>query len=180
MPQWERVSAKTVEQLKSIFSSETAQAKLGYKPPTKEAFEIGFDATEANGILDLLEVVTSIGASKVFDVPHEITSKAFTYSSLHREKLVPPFAKLMNKWGPSLLKTWKDEIGAGIVFLSVTNAQVRVMRHLEAQHKKAQPRVVTEMPKRGEPNPPEPKPPESEPVKVAEENPVLEVLNTGA
>ena len=153
MPQWERVQTKTLEQLKSIFSNEaTQEQKLGFKPPTKEAFEIGFDATEANGVLDLLEVITSLGASKVFDVPTEITSKAFTYSPLHREKLVPPFARLMNKWGPSLLKTWKDEIGAGIVFLSVTNAQVRVMRHLEAQRKAQQPKIVSEMPRRATEN----------------------------
>jgi len=52
----------------------------------------------------------------------------------------------LNKWGPAIVKTWKDEIGLGIVFFAVLNAQVRFMHILDEQRKKnlpATPEKVT-------------------------------------
>jgi|ERR1700761_2394975 len=185
LPQWDRISPKTVDQLRAIFESKDSHKKLGIAPPpdTKEAYEVGFDATEANALLDLLQIVKAYGASKAFDVPVDITTKAFTDTELQRSKMVPPIAKLMNKWGPSLLKTWKDEIGAGIIFVAVTNAQVQVMRHLEAQRKANSPQPVTEIRNRSvsagkETKPaPAPKPEEKAP---EPDNPVLDALNASA
>lgn len=179
IPQWDRLSPRTTEQLKVIFGNKDSQAKLGFVPPTvKEVYEQGFDETEANALLDLLQIIKAAAASKMFEVPHEITSRAFTDTELQRSKQVKPITKLLNKWGPSLLKTWKDEIGAGIVFVSVTNAQVQMMKHLDAQRKKSQPQPVREIPNRNVSAGAEKKPEEKK--EPPEENPVLEALNASA
>jgi hypothetical protein len=174
-----------MEQLRSILTDSSSQKKLGIEPAVaKEAHELGFDATEANALLDLLQIIKAAGAAKVFDVPHEITSRAFTDTELQRSKMVPPITKILNKWGPSLLKTWKDEIGAGIIFISVTNAQVQMMKHLDAQRKKSGPQSVREMPNRSvrvdTPKEPEERPAAKAEVKAPEENPVLDALNASA
>lgn len=180
LPQWDRISPKTIDQLRSILNSSDAVERLGVKRETvKEAHELGFDATEANALLDLLEILKAAGASKIFDVPHEITSRAFKDTELQRSKMVPPITKVLNKWGPSLLKTWKDEIGAAIIFVSVTNAQTQMMRHLDAQRKKSQPQPVREMPNRNVSAGAETKAPEKQP-ETPVENPVLESLNATA
>jgi hypothetical protein len=177
-PQWDRLHPKTVDQLRAILSDKNCQKKLGIAEPVKEVHEQGFDDTEANGLLDLLQTIKAAGASKVFDVPYDITSQAFTDTELQRNKMVPPITKLLNKWGPSILKTWKDEIGAGIIFISVTNAQIKMMRHLEAAKKRTGPQNVKEMPNRSVKAEPESKPEEKKEEPV--ENSMLDALNAGA
>jgi hypothetical protein len=159
--QWDRISGKTKTQLEKIFRASETQSQLGYVPPSpkevKEAYEVAFDATEVNAILDLLQVIDATAAAKMFDVPLDITTQAYTFTDLHRSKLTPTYAALLNKWGPSVMKTWKQEIGAALVTVSVLNAQYRTMRALEKARK---PATVTTMPSKKEPSapPPPPKP----------------------
>ena len=47
--------------------------------------------------------------------------------------------RVMNKWAPALLKTWKDEIGLAVILVATINAQIRLMHMLEEQRKKTEP-----------------------------------------
>lgn len=144
IPDWERMLPRTKIQLTELLTNKTVQEKLGISPTeAKEVLLTGFGEDESNALLDLLSGINSVAASRIYQVPTEVTSVAFSFSADHRKKINPPLTRILNKWGPAVIKTWKDEIGLGIVFLSVLNAQVRLMHILEEQRKKKQPRPVT-------------------------------------
>jgi len=136
-PDWERMLPKTKSQLTEILRSKAVQKELGISPEeAREAIEAGFGEDEANALLDLLSGINSVAASKIYGVPGEITSVAFKFSEDHRKKINPPLSRVLNKWGPAILKTWKDEIGLGLVLLATLNAQIRLMHMLEDRRKK--------------------------------------------
>ena len=137
VPDWERMLPKTRAQLTELLKDKAVQETLGLNTEqVKKIEEIGFGEDEANALLDLLSSIDSIAASKIYKVPHEVTSEAFAFSADHRKKINPPLARVLNKWGPAILKTWKDEIGLGIVLFAVLNSQVRLMHILESKRRK--------------------------------------------
>lgn len=139
-PDWERMLPKTRAQLTDLLKSKSVQKELGIsEQEAKEITEIGFGEDEANAFLDLLSNIDAAAASKIYGVPMEITSQAFAFTPDHRKKINPPMVRVLNKWGPSILKTWKDEIGLTIVLLAVLNAQVRVMHMMEDRRRKNAP-----------------------------------------
>jgi hypothetical protein len=139
-PDWERMLPKTKAQLTDLLKSKSVQKELGItEQQAKEISEIGFGEDEANALLDLLQAIDSMGAAKIFGVPMQVTSEAFAFTLDHRKKMNPPLTRLLNKWGPSILKTWKDEIGFSIIFLSVLNTQVQLMHILEAKRRRLAP-----------------------------------------
>lgn len=146
-PDWERMLPKTKDQLSAVLKNPNVQKELGFSPETaKKIEELGFGEDEANALLDMLQGIDSMAASKIYGIPGEITSQAFTFTSDHRKKLVPCYARLMNKWGPAILKQWKDEIGAVVLTFAVLNSQVRLMHILETKRQsgsKISPRVVS-------------------------------------
>ena len=150
LPEWDRMHPRTITQLSELLKNKEVQEKLGISlaaGQAQEISEIGFGEDEANALLDLVASINSTAAARIYEVPAEITSQAFQFTPDHRRKITPPLTRVLNKWGPSILKTWKDEIGLGIVFFSVLNAQVRLMHILEEKRKKSQPRAtVTEIP----------------------------------
>jgi hypothetical protein len=107
------------------------------KPKEEEIPLFGQD--EVDGIYTVLTFVESISASKMYGIPKEITDKAFQFDDFHRKKLTPGMIRLLNKWGPLIIRKWKDEIGFGIVFLSITHSQVSTMHALETKRKAALP-----------------------------------------
>jgi hypothetical protein len=136
-PDWERMQPKTKTQLTEVLQNKAVQKELGIsQEQAKQISEIGFGEDEANALLDLLGNIDSVAASKIYGIPGEITSQAFAFTPDHRKKINPPLARILNKWGPAMLKTWKDEIGLGIVFFSVLNSQVRIMHILEDKRKR--------------------------------------------
>jgi hypothetical protein len=137
LPEWDRMHGATREQLIGILTNPDVREKLGLgKEGTKEIEEIGFSEDEANALLDFFQGVNSLLAARIYKMPREITNEAFKYTEEHRRKLNPPMVRLMNKWGPSIIKTWKDEIGFAILLFSVTNAQLTVMRLLEQKRQR--------------------------------------------
>jgi len=137
MPEWERMLPKTKEQLAEILRSPNVQKELGISPEeAKQIADMSFGEDEANALLDMIGGINSVAASKLYGIPYEITSKAFSFTPDHRKKACPPIAKVINKWAPMFLKTWKDEIGAAIILFAILNSQVRVMHILEDQRKK--------------------------------------------
>lgn len=139
-PDWERMLPKTKAQLTELLKSKSVQKELGItEQEAKEITEIGFGEDEANAFLDLLSSIDAMAASKIYGVPMEITSRAFAFTPDHRKKITPPMARVMNKWGPAFLKTYKDEIGLAVILFSTLNAQVRVMHMLEEQRRKNAP-----------------------------------------
>lgn len=105
--------------------------------------ELTFGDDESYAILDLLHGFNSNAASRIYKIPHEVTSEAFQFSMDHRKKITPAMNKVLNKWGPLIIKKWKDEIGLGIVMFSVLNSQVRAMHFLENKRRKNLPQTVT-------------------------------------
>ncbi len=150
-PDWDRMLPKTKEQLKSLLLKKDVQKELGIDTEKKTgSSSLEFGKLECNGLFDLLELIEPPLASKVFGVPLEITSQAFKFSELHREKGSEALIPLLNKWAPFILKTWKDEIGAAMVLFSITGAQVRRMYQLNETAKppaKKEPTPIKEIPK---------------------------------
>jgi hypothetical protein len=139
-PEWDRISASTKEKLTAILKNEKVQRELGItQEQAKSISEMGFGEDEANALLDLLGGIDAMAASAVYKIPPDICSKAFTFSPDQRKKINPPLQRILNKWSPMILKTWKDEIGLAMVLLSTLNAQVRVMHMLDEQRKKNTP-----------------------------------------
>ena len=161
--QWDRMRESTREELRSYISSAEAKKYLGFETPdsVKTAEEVGFGDDEANALLDLLGPVDAVAASKIYGVPMEVTSVAFNFTPDHRKKINPRLTRLLNKWGPSLIKTWKDEIGCAIVVFAVVNSQVRIMHILEEKRKRGQ--VSSKVTPISTPEPPTPEPPAPEP-----------------
>jgi len=142
-PDWERMLPKTRAQLTDLLKDKSVQKELGIsETQAAQITEMGFGEDEANALLDLLGNIDSVAASKIYGVPGEITAKAFAFTPDHRKKINPPLTRVLNKWGPAIVKTWKDEIGLGIVFFAVLNAQVRFMHILDEQRKKNLPATL--------------------------------------
>lgn len=139
-PDWERMQPKTKEQLSEILLNPTVQKELGFtREQAEDISKVGFGEDEANALLDLLGGIDSLAASKIYGIPHVVTSEAFSFSADQRKKINPPLSRILNKWGPSILKTWKDEIGLAMVLTATLNAQVRIMHMLEEKRKKNSP-----------------------------------------
>lgn len=134
---FESMRSKTKAQLAELLRDPLVIRELGFAPEAVEATleSASFGEDEANALLDLLGVVNSFAAHRIFDVPHDITTQAFTFTPDHRRKLTPVYARLLNKWGPSFLKQYKDELGAAVLTATVLNVQVQKMRMLDAQRK---------------------------------------------
>jgi hypothetical protein len=157
VPDWERMIPATRERLASVLQNPKVQKELGFsKEEARTISEIGFGDDEANALLDILGSIDSFAASAIYKVPPDICSKAFTFTPDQRKKISPPMQRVLNKWAPMILKTWKDEIGLGMVLLATLNAQVRVMHILDEQRKKNTPQKApaTVTPISGTANPP--------------------------
>jgi hypothetical protein len=157
-PEWNRIAPQTKARLAAILQNPQVQKELGFtKEEAKEISELGFGEDEANTILDLLGTADSFAASLIYKVPADICSQAFSFSPDHRKKINPPLQRVLNKWAPAVLKTWKDEIGLAMILFATLNAQIRVMHMLDERRKKNIPRPVTpitpitEAPKPAEP-----------------------------
>jgi hypothetical protein len=165
-PDWNRMLPKTKEQLTELLKNKQVQEALGITPEeAKKPEELGFGEDEANALLDFLSPIFSFSASRFYGVPMDITSQAFTFTPDHRKKVNPPLTRVLNKWGPSLIKQWKDEIGLAIILAAILNSQVRIMHMLEDKRKRETPRrppaPVTPI---SETKPPVSVPPEPAPV----------------
>jgi len=101
-----------------------------------------FGEDEAQSILDVLQPFCVMGATKIYHCPNDIAQRAFTFTELHRRKLTPPMARVINKWAPFFLKQWKDEIGLGLIFFSVLSAQTRTLHTLMDERKKETTKVT--------------------------------------
>lgn len=196
LPEFDRMQQKTREELKEFVGSETVRKGLGLVNVESQAAaisEVGFDEDEANALFDALGPINAFAASKMYGVKMEICLRAFTFTPEQRQKINPRTIRLMNKWGPSILKTWKEEIGAGIVMLAIINAQVRTMHLMVESEKRAGVRPVDNRPRASTPAPaPAPAPaaspmptqrgfpePEREsPAKVETEAPKPDMLDT--
>jgi hypothetical protein len=165
-PDFARMQGKTKAQLIELLQNKSVQKELGFSADeAKRIEEIGFGEDEANGLLDLVGGINSIAASRIYKIPREVTSPAFHFTPDHRKKINPGLTRILNKWGPAILKTWKDEIGLGIVMVSVLNSQIALMHIYEARRVRANtpqpvPSKVTPI---SEPAPTEEKPVEKEP-----------------
>lgn len=136
---WDQISESNLEILRSALKNPDAAKVLGFSKPEEVSGEIGFDNDDANAFLDLLSGVDSFAASKIYKIPKDVTDAAFKFQEYHRKKLNPPMIRLLNKWSPVILKTWKDEIGFGLVLVATLNAQVNVMHALEQKRRNSLP-----------------------------------------
>lgn len=149
LPDFDGMRRKTREQLAAFLRNESVQKELGIAADeTKKAEESGFDQNDANALLDLLGQIDALGASAIYKIPSEVTTQAFAFTEDHRKKINPPMIRLLNKWGPAIVKTWKDEIGFSLIMLSTLNSQVRLMHALETRRRRllVQPPIVAAPP----------------------------------
>jgi hypothetical protein len=133
---WDDMRDTQKENVKEFYARPDVQAVLEV-PAEKKEDKPEFGDDEASALLDFLQPVLAIGSSKIFKVPHEITVQAYVFDDHMRKKLNPRMAKLLNKWGPSVFKAYKDEIGFGLVMLSCVSAQTKHMRILHDKSKRA-------------------------------------------
>jgi hypothetical protein len=114
---------------------EGARTGLAVNPKVPEAAE-EFSDMEANALLDLLQGIEQPAASKIYGVPYEITRQAFVFTDDMRKRINPAMVKILNKWAPTILRNWKDEVGFILVFGSALNMQIQTMHHLENKRKR--------------------------------------------
>jgi hypothetical protein len=139
---WDEMRPSAKESLRDFYMRNDVRKNLGIteEKSVEDSSEFGKD--EADGLLDLLQPVLAIGASKVYNVSYDITSKAYVFDDAQRKKINPRLIRLLNKWGPSIFKQYKDEIGCGVVLISAVAAQTKMMKFMDAQEKKKK-QVVT-------------------------------------
>lgn len=131
----ESMRASTRERLEKALSNTSGFSSVA--SPGAKGEDLSFGEDEANTLLDLMSAINAPAASAIYKIPSEITTKAFIFTPYHREKINPPLARVINKWAPSALKMWKDEIGLGIILVSTVNAQIRLMHILDEQRKRS-------------------------------------------
>ena len=133
-------------QLREILSNPRTLKELGVElpqaPPPKptasdSAPSMGKD--ESGMMLDILSLINGSIAGRLYKVPPEVTREAFAYDDFHRKKLAPPLERILNKWSPYVLKTYKDEVGFLMLFAGTLNVQVKTMHVLEAQRRSKNP-----------------------------------------
>jgi hypothetical protein len=61
---------------------------------------------------------------KLLKVDQDIASRIFSYSEAEKEKLVPPTARIINKYAPDWLLRYKDEIALGMLIVMMTSAKI--------------------------------------------------------
>lgn len=134
-------------QLREILQDPQTLKELGIElpqaPPTKPAAtgdgapSMGKD--ESGMLLDILSLINGSIAGRLYKVPPEVTREAFQYDDFHKRKLAPPLERILNKWSPYVLKTYKDEVGFLMLFCGTLNVQVKTMHVLEAQRRAKNP-----------------------------------------
>jgi hypothetical protein len=132
-----RMHGKTVEELKAFVKRPEVRKNLEIESSVSKEGEKddGFGTMEANALLDLLSVIEVPVASKLYGVPIEVAREAFVFKPEVREKINPSMIKLLNKWGPAIAKTWKDEVGFVLVMGTALNIQIQTMHALESKRK---------------------------------------------
>lgn len=186
---WDRMRDGTREELRKFVTRPDVRKNLGLEKEESEKDQAlpAFGQDEATAFFDGLGTVAGFSASLFYHVPREITSRAFTFTEEHRRKLSPVYIRLMNKWGPSVVKTWKDEIGAAFLTVAVVNSQIHLMKMYVEQERKKEPRTPVApkpvqpiyQPEKN-PNPPTAAPEEKIPEKkVAQSEDILETVGFG-
>jgi hypothetical protein len=177
IPGW--VEPKKDSVVGAIKNDEPSKAEtLRNVPATEQAQE--FSEMEANALLDLLQGIEQPMASKIYGVPYEITRQAFVFTDDMRKRINPAMVKILNKWAPTILRNWKDELGFVLVFGSALNMQVQTMHHLESKRKKEIAAPVTPIrPETPKPEKTETKSPESSLRLEAKEGLNLDTVGVG-
>lgn len=167
-PDPSRMRETTKEKLRELYNNAEVLKAIGVvkKKESGGDGDLTIGSDEANALLDVIQMVKVPGATAIYKCSPAIAAQAFTDSELQRSKMTPHLAKVLNKWSPLILKTWKDEIGLAVVMLSVVNAQIRTMHILIDSQKAAPPPprvqpapMPSPSPKKVTPTPPEPEAP---------------------
>jgi hypothetical protein len=131
-----RMQGKTVEDLKNFVRRPEVKKNLNLETAqTGGEKDEGFGTLEANALLDVLCGIEAPVASRLYGVPFDICHEAFQFAPEVRSKINPSMIRLLNKWAPLILKTWKDEVGFALVMGSAVNLQIQTMRLLEKKRK---------------------------------------------
>lgn len=169
---WDRMRGKTKEQLKDILTKpETAKALGITQEQASQAVEV-FDPAWTGSLYDSLGKIEAMVAGGMLKLSPEVTERVFTYSTMEKEKLAGPTAKVINKYAAVWMVQFKDEIALAFLLVTMTLMKVQIAKTLAATMNVNQSREVTQAPASAPPAPSKTAQEEiSELERMAKENP---------
>lgn len=143
-PDWDKMHAKTRAKVKDLMGEGASRGAVA-----AERVEV-FDPAWTGTMFDVIGKIESFAAAKLYKMPAEIADLAFTYSQAEKDKLAGPTAKVINKYAPLWLETYKDEIALAGLFVMITAMKFQMATVLMAQAQKTgagRPNVPSPSPK---------------------------------
>lgn len=92
-----------------------------------------FDPSWTGSMYDIVGKIEAFATIKLYGFSPEVAERAFTYSSIEKEKLAEPTAKVINKYAPEWLEKFKDEIVLAGLFVTITAVKFQMASMLMAQ-----------------------------------------------
>lgn len=94
-----------------------------------------FDPAWTGTLYDAVGFIESIFAQKFWDLSAEDAKRIFTFSTMEKEKLAAPTARVMNKYAAQWMILFKDEIALAMLLFSLTAAKMMAAKMIsEMQH----------------------------------------------
>jgi hypothetical protein len=126
-PDWDKMHEKTRVKVKELMGD--GASKTAVETAKVEVFDPAWTGT----MFDVIGKIEAFGAAKLYKIPQEIADRAFSYSQAEKDKLAGPTAKVINKYAPLWLETYKDEIALAGLFVMITAMKFQMATMLAAQ-----------------------------------------------
>lgn len=129
---WDRMRNKTKEQFRDILKKPETVKVLGLSPDqTAQVVEV-FDPAWTGSLYDSLGKIEAMIGAGVFKITPEQAERVFTYSSLEKEKLASPTAKVINKYASVWMVRFKEEIALAFLLVTITMMKIQIAKSLSA------------------------------------------------
>jgi hypothetical protein len=126
-PDWDKMHEKTRVKVKELMGEGASKTAVASTP-----VEV-FDPAWCGTMFDVVGKIESFAAAKLYKMPQEVADRAFTYSQAEKDKLAGPTAKVINKYAPLWLETYKDEIALAGLFVMITAMKFQMATMLMTQ-----------------------------------------------
>ena len=85
-----------------------------------------------DGLFDVLGKIASFTATKFKDIPVDIADQAFLFTPQEKEILRDPTARVINKYAPTWMVKYQDEIALTLMVVTIVNAKIILCNSLIA------------------------------------------------
>jgi hypothetical protein len=125
---------KTKAKLRDIISDPEVARAVGANAAnaglTDSAHVDVFDPQWCGSIYDMISRLESWIVSSKFKLPYNLVSEALTYTPEEKALLVPPTAKVINKYAARWMVQFKDEIALIGLFSMITIGKIKALKEI--------------------------------------------------